>query len=120
MKNLNLLLLAPLFLLIVSCQKVPEEFTITANPSSAAVGDEVNFTISDPVNYQWIYWDIYNDDGTNADVMVVEGGGEYDLTYKVKFNNAGTYTIEVFAENSKSKGTLNQAWSERLEFVVAP
>ena len=108
-KRNNLFMLTILaIVLIAGCKKEPEDITITASKTVAAVNEEITFSINDPEEFDNIIWyitDTSNNTISEAIYTTVSGGGEEDLKWTVKIAEKGTYVVHASANSLSANNT---------------
>lgn len=109
MKKTNSLIIAAILavILIAGCKKEANDITVTASKTTAAVNEEITFTINDPEHYESINWkvidstntEIHSGDGSpnSSFISTISGGGDSDFSWVIKISNKGTYVVAVWA-----------------------
>jgi hypothetical protein len=84
-----------LFFSCLSCVERPDDATLVASQTEVFEGDEVTFTASVNGPYTCIIWGF----STFADIVRVDGGGENDLFWTVRFRTKGTFEAGISVRN---------------------
>ncbi len=89
-----------IIILISGCNKAKPEANFTADVTEAIIGQTVSFTdlsSESPTSWVWVF--------DPSAIDHVDGTSAISQHTKVKFKNAGSYTVTLTASNDKGSGT---------------